>query len=159
MGLPLREPDCGFIVSRLPLPSHNRVKYLTLISYYGRIRSSSGLTRGPPIAPPGAARPPRRRAPPGRQHRNRGTKSGTFDPAPRPSLNIGVHSNSPWNRHGSVVGARASGPVFMLRLMRLHLAGTWAGNRGRQVRATTGEGPRGAARATGQQDVDNPISV
>jgi hypothetical protein len=32
LGLPLREPECGFIVSRLPLPSHNRVKYLTLNS-------------------------------------------------------------------------------------------------------------------------------
>jgi hypothetical protein len=38
LGLPLREPECGFIVSRLPLPSHNRVKYLTLNSdiAYGR---------------------------------------------------------------------------------------------------------------------------
>jgi hypothetical protein len=117
-------------------------------------RSSSGLTRGPPVGPPGAAA---RRAPPGRQHRNRGTKSGTFDPAPRPSLNIGVHSNSPWNRHGSVVGARASGPVFMLRLMRLHLAGTWAG----MPAIEAGKYELRLARARGvqpePQDVDNPI--
>jgi hypothetical protein len=31
LGLPLREPECGFIVSRLPLPSHNRVKYFTVL--------------------------------------------------------------------------------------------------------------------------------
>ena len=59
-------------------------------------------------------------------------RAGIFEPAPRPR---------PCCRR--VVGARASGPVFMLRL---HLAGTCGRqsrpiDRGRQVRArTTGEG-------------------
>ena len=40
-GLTVTEPDCGFIVSRLSLPSHNRVKYLTLIL------SIMSIIRGP----------------------------------------------------------------------------------------------------------------
>jgi len=92
------------------------------------------IVRSADSRPPGAAAGARPSTPQPRDE-ERDIRPGTA----RPSLNIGVHSNSPWNRHGSVVGARASGPVFMLRLMRLHLAGTWAGNRGRQVRATTGD--------------------
>jgi hypothetical protein len=146
-------------------PGKPRGRDVTRRSNYGRIpiRSSSGLAaprrRAPARGPPRPARGPSTPQP---RDEERGTMV-TFDQAKSGTAavslisNIGVHSNSPWNRHGSVVGARASGPVFMLRLMRLHLAGTWAGNRGRQVRATTGEGCSQSHRI--KQDVDNPITI